>query len=483
MTADVPSSCSCPASDPWSSRDSSAKRRAHLIGIAGTGMRSLAEVLLGWGWELSGSDCDAGPAEFLAAEGVRICAGHAASHVPEQTELVIHSDAIPADNPERLRADELRIPTCSYFQMLGRLMASRQGIAVAGTHGKSTTAAMLAEMLVRAGLDPTVVFGAAPLGRNSGGRPGRSELMVAEACEYRANFLHLRPQHAVILAIEPDHFDCFDTREQLESAFSRFAASLPAHGLLLVPHGCPAAARAVAASRCRIETFGLDPAADWSARDVAGKRARYSFAVFHRGHYLCDAPLRVPGKHNVANALAAAALAWANGVPPEQITSGLGWFRGLHRRLEAVGSWRGVVLIDDYAHHPTEVAAGLQTVRRMYPGRRLWCVFQPHQASRTRRLLDELASSLQNADKVVVAEIFRAREPPRQPGEVAAADLARAVGDRGTDVAAVHTTEGIVRWLETELGPGDVLITMGAGDIRRICDGFIDRLREDRAAG
>jgi UDP-N-acetylmuramate--alanine ligase len=191
----------------------------------------------------------------------------------------------------------------------------------------------------------------------------------------------------------------------------------------------------------------------------------------------------VPGSHNVLNALAAAALAWHNGVQPDEIARTLATFRGLRRRMEVVGSWRGVVVLDDYAHHPTEVRAALRTVRQMYPGRRVWCVFQPHQASRTERLLDEFAASLQNADRVVVSEIFRAREPGPACGSVTASDLAQRAGALGGQVADVHADGQIVELLASGLRPGDVLITIGAGDIRKIGDGLIHGLREDRAAG
>lgn len=446
-------------------------------------MRSLAEVLLGWGWQVSGSDLAADAMADLGALGVRLHRGHAAEHVPAEADLVVASDAVPAHNPERRRAAELRLPTWSYFEALGRLMHGRRGIAVAGTHGKSTTAAMLAELLVRAGRDPVVAFGAAPLGRISGGRAGRGDEMVVEACEYRANFLHLRAQQAVILAIEPDHFDCFDTVGQLEWAFRRFAASVPSEGLLLIRDDCPASARAAAGAGCRVETFGFGRRSDWSARGVIGRRGRYGFAIHRRQRHVADVALGVAGRHNVLNALAAAALASENGLAAEQIGAGLSDFRGLRRRLEHVGTRGGVTVLDDYAHHPTEVAAGLDAVRQMYPGRRLWCVFQPHQVSRTRRLLDELAHSLQNADTVAVAEIYRAREPVPRPGEVSAAELAARVRRRGIDVADVHAPDEILALLASRVSPGDVLITMGAGDIGKVCYGFMDRLREDRAAG
>jgi UDP-N-acetylmuramate--alanine ligase len=366
--------------------------------------------------------------------------------------------------------------------MLGRLMGERRGLAVAGTHGKSTTTAMLASLLVQAGLDPTVVYGASPLGQSTGGRAGYGPWMAAEACEYRANFLHLRPEHAVILGIEPDHFDCYDSHSGLLDAFARFARLVPPRGLLLVRRDCPAARKMIARAECRTITFGLHAGADWVAEDLVCHEGRHAFSIVQGGRKLCRVQLQVPGRHNVVNALAAAALASEIGIDGRQIADGLEAFAGLRRRLEHLGSWRGVELLDDYAHHPSEVAAGLETVRQMYPGRRVWCVFQPHQVSRTAHLLDELAASLHNADMVLVAEIFRAREPDPRPGEVAAADLARRIRIADGEVPPVYRIESISRLLQTRLKPGDVLITMGAGDIRKLTNGFVDRLRQDCAA-
>ncbi len=445
-------------------------------------MRSLAEVLLGWGWRISGSDLSPKSAQFPSQAGPQVYQGHAAAQLAPETDLLIHSDAVPADNPELLRAVEMDIPVQSYFQTLGKLMLDRQGIAVAGTHGKLTTTAMLASLLIEAGRDPTVIFGAAPLGKQGGGRAGRGPLLVVEACEYRANFLHLAPRQAVILGIEPDHFDYYHSPGQLHEAFARFARRIPHRGLLLTRYDCRVTRKTTAQAGCRKQTFGFQAAADWAALDLDSQRGRYAFNLVHGGRKLARVRLRVHGKHNVANALAAAALAWENGVGPEAIVNGLEWFTGLRRRLQWLGCWQGVTLLDDYAHHPTEVSATLRAVREMYPGRRVWCVFQPHQASRTAHLLDELAASLENADRVFVAEIFRAREPGHRPGEVKATDLAQRILLRESEVPRVHDTDLIFRLLETRLAPGDVLITMGAGDIGKLSNAFVDRFRQDRAA-
>jgi UDP-N-acetylmuramate--alanine ligase len=463
------------------------------VGAAGAGMRALADVLVQQGWQLSGSDLLIDPVRHLVAKGVQLHQGHDAGHLPPDAELLVHSDAVPMDNPELHRAKELGIPTYSYFQMVGRLVSGKHTLAVAGTHGKSTTTAMAAEILLCAGADPTVFCGATLPGRSSGGRAGSGNLALVEACEYRANFLHLRPRHGLILNVEPDHFDCYRRTEDLQQAFARFARLLPADGLLLVGHDCRVARQIAARVNCRVETFAAAAPADWSARRLSARRGRFSFEIHHCGRQLCQLGLRIPGRHNVLNALAAAALAWYNGATAEAIARTLSGFRGLSRRLESVGTCRGVTLLDDYAHHPTEVSAALATARQMFPGKRLWCVFQPHQVSRTERLLNELAGSLQNADTVLVADIFRAREGPPQAGEVTAADLARRVREFSAEAPGglpapdipptVHAIEEIIQFLQTRLAAGDVLVTMGAGDIRRVCDGLIDRVREDRSAG
>ncbi|MEN6405801.1 MAG: Mur ligase family protein [Thermoguttaceae bacterium] len=453
-------------------------RCVHLIGAAGSGMRSLADALVQCGWRVQGSDCCLDDVASLADAGVRLFQGHDARWISSDLDLVVHSDAVPADNPERRRAAQLGISSLSYFQALGRFSAAADTVAVAGTHGKSTTTAMTAHVLIHAGMDPAVFCGATPLGQTSGGRAGRlasaiasgegqgvrnAGLMVVEACEYRANFLNLRPRRAAILGVEPDHFDCYDSLEELENAFRRFAASIPADGFLLVRRDCRSTRRAIEGLSCPMESFGLEPEADWSACELTDRRGCFQFEIQHGGRPFCRTSLRTPGRHNVLNALAAAALASNCGATPKQIAAGLTDFAGLHRRLEVRGAWGRATWVDDYAHHPTQVAAALASVRRMFPGRRVWCVFQPHQASRTARLLDELAASLQNADRVLVTEIFRAREGSPRSGEVTAADLARRTAELGVRVLPGHRDQEILKTLETGLVADDVLVTLGAG--------------------
>jgi UDP-N-acetylmuramate--alanine ligase len=452
--------------------------RAHLVGAAGAGMRSLAEVLVAAGWQVSGSD----PAGDALAP-FELHDRHDPALVDPALDVVIYSAAVPRSNPELVRARQLGIDTISYPQMLGRLMQSRQGVAVAGTHGKSTTTAMTGDILAAAGLDPSVVVGAAPIGRHAGGRYGLGRALVVEACEYRAGFRHLRPELAAILNIEPDHFDCYATQADLESAFAAFAHSVPSDGVLIASERCAAARRVTAQLDCAVETFGFGPGATWQAVERDARRGYYRFAIHCRGSHVCDVKLPVPGEHNVQNALAAAALASHAGAEGDAIRAGLEQFVGLRRRLQLLGEVRDVALVDDYAHHPTEVAATLAALREMYPDRRLWCVFQPHQASRLARLLDEFAASLRNADQVVLAEVFRAREAPPEAAAVTSAALAERLAAAGQNVRQLASAAEIRDHLRESLRGGDVLVTMGAGDIGTVAHELGKGLRTFRKAG
>jgi UDP-N-acetylmuramate--alanine ligase len=272
----------------------------------------------------------------------------------------------------------------------------------------------------------------------------------------------------VLLGIEPDHFDCFHSWHELQNAFAQFIGRMAAQDWLLYSADCEPSARVAKSASCRCESFGFGAHADWQASIVDTREGRYRFVVRHRGVRLGQIALNVPGRHNVLNALAAAAAADHAGVSWSKIRQGLANFTGLSRRLEKIAERRQIAILDDFAHLPTEVAAGLTAVREMYPNRRLCCVFQPHQVSRTNCLLDEFAASLQNADTLMIADIYRAREPEVRAGEVTAADLAKRAAARGAQVIGARTRPEIVEQLKRGLQAGDVLVTMGAGDIGKI---------------
>ena len=450
--------------------------QAHLVGAAGAGMRSLSAVLVQAGWQLTGSDSAANP---MSSPTIAIDCGHRGARIHGHLDVVIFSDAISGDNPERAEADRLGIPTLSYPATLGELMSQRRGIAVAGTHGKSTAAAMLAQILESSGADPTDVFGATRSDGRPGGRLGCGDWMIAEACEYRANFRHLQPEIALLLGIEPDHFDYYRSRAELDSAFQQFVGGILPDGYLLYHAACATSSRLATEHSGRSESFGLSSNADWQAEVVGLERGCYRFAVRHRDTLLGQIQLAVPARHNVVNALAAAAAASHAGAEWPAIQAGLESFRGLNRRLEVVVDSPELAIIDDFAHLPTEIAGGLAALRDCYPGRRLWCVFQPHQASRTAHLLDELAESLQNADRVIVADIFRAREGAAKTGEISARDLAARVADRGVEVIGAGDDSEILPRLVAGLQDGDVLVTMGAGNIGKIAHGLAQRIRKN----
>jgi UDP-N-acetylmuramate--alanine ligase len=454
-------------------------RQVHLVGIAGAGMRSLAGVLSAAGWRVSGSD--SGDLDGLP-EAFRAKHGHAADSLKDNPELVLYSPAIEQDHIELVTARNLGIPTISYPEMLGQLMQHRVGIAIAGTHGKSTVVAMVTSILLAAEADPLVVCGA------ECSRFGRGAYMVAEACEYRSSFLHLKPHVAVILNIEPDHFDYYRSPDHLEREFLSFAHGLDRGGVLITAADCPSAARVAALWQMPGLTFGMDSRAAWQADVQSAQHGCYQFRLIENGRAAAEIQLGVPGLHNVRNAIAAAAVAGTIGISPAAIARGLQQFTGLKRRLQAIGTAGGIAVIDDYAHHPTEIAAAIQAVRGQHPTAKITCIFEPHQANRTQSLRAELAASLQKADTLAVTEIFRAREAARQDGEITAADLAAQMRDGGGDVFNKHGTDEISDWIlhRASIGliaKGDVVLTLGAGRIGKLAHGIYQRIRDLRTNG
>ncbi len=444
--------------------------RAHLVGICGSGMKALAEMLDGLGWIVTGSDLQppTDTFELLRKRGFHIHRGHADEYLPRQTDMLIYSPAISPSNPERRCAEQLGIEQLSYNQMLGMLMKSRVGLSIAGTHGKSTTTAMPATILNEGGFSPSAVIGAELAACSVSGWAGGGPLFVVESCEYQRNFLHLCPTHAVLTGIEADHFDYFHDFRATREAFAEFVSRLPAGGQMVIRGDCAATRIAAASSLAQIETFSLRDTSDWWAADlrVAGTGTR--FRVFHRGQFFTEISLRVPGRHNVLNALAAAAICRNVGASADAVREGLQGFRGVKRRFEVLGSWRGVTLIDDYAHHPTAVKATLQTVCEQFAGRRILCAFQPHQESRTRALMDEFAASFDAADEVFLVPIFTARETCADAALRTNAELAERLATRGPAVRLLTSLDHLIDTLDDSARPGDVLVTMGAGDINQI---------------
>ncbi len=451
----------------------------HLVGIGGIGLSAIARVLHGWGFTVSGSDREATAlTAALATEGIVVYAGHRAEQIAG-ADLVVVSSAVPADNPEVVAAQRQGIPVVKREAFLGELTAGKTTIAVAGTHGKTTISAMIAWILVQAKVDPTFIVGGLLQNLGTNARAGYGPHFVIEADEYDRTFLGLEPDVAVVATLEHDHPDCYPTFAEMQSAFREFVGRLVDSGLLVVC-GEEAEAQRLAdeahARGQRVATYGFDAQWDWWARgEQLGNHA--TFEIWHRGERLGTCALQVPGRHNVLNALAALAASTEVGVAFDVAASALTRFRGTERRFEVKGQAGGVIVVDDYAHHPTEIRATLDAARIKYPGRPIWAVFQPHTYSRTAALLDDFATALGEADHVLVTGIYAARE--RDTLGLSGADIVARV--TAADAAFVETLDEAVAVLRDQVRPGDVVITLGAGDGYRIGEELLKQLREQEA--
>ena len=475
-------------------------RRIHFIGIGGAGLSAIATVLLEQGYTVSGSDLQASPAiDRLARLGAAVHTGHAAANLG-QAELVVVSSAVPAANPELVEADRRGVPIVKRAEWLGHMMAHQRGVAIAGTHGKTTTTAMIAFILHEAGLDPTFIVGGdlPQLGTNAAA--GQSDIFVIEADEYDHMFLGLRPEIAVVTIVEWDHPDCYPTPESMHEAFRQFIALIPPEGLLIACGDEPTVQDLISSWKTgkledwkddslpdvqpsnlpSLTTYGLDPDNDWRAFDLRpNPRGGYDFSIstnlpisqstnlpIHQSTNLPISPAStsIPGVHNVKNALAALAVADRLGVPIEQATAILANFRGVERRFEIKGEAGGILVVDDYAHHPTEIRATLAGARAHYPDREIWAVFQPHTYSRTRSLLDDFAAAFADADHVIIVDIFPAREV--DDGSVNSRDLVTRM--RHPDARYISALDDASGFLSGQLRSGDLLITLGAGDCYQV---------------
>jgi UDP-N-acetylmuramate--alanine ligase len=453
-------------------------KRVHLIGIGGCGMRGAALILMRRGAIVTGSDAaSSGEIARLVKAGAKIAIGQRKENLPESVDLVVYSAAIKPENPELAEARRRGCEAVKYADLLGRLMRGRDGIAVAGTHGKSTTTGLTAFTLQRAGRDPSFVVGAMVDQLGGGSGVGDGPHFVVEACEFDRSFLHLAPKYATILNIEEDHLDCYRDLQDIIRAFGSFAGLLPPDGVLVV-NGESRAAMA-AAQRCaaNVETFGFGEDVMWRAVDPRAERGCFRFGIARKGKVLTETHLKIPGRHHVGNALAAAALCWHGGVPVDVIARILPEFHGAQRRLTLRGQANGVTILDDYAHHPTEIQVTLRAAREMYQPKRLWVVFQPHQHSRTRFLLADFARSFALADVVVVPDIYFVRDSESERDLVAAPDLVNRIHQNGGVARYEPDFETIVDQLAQSVEPGDVVLTMGAGDVWHVADDLVARLK------
>lgn len=444
--------------------------RVHFVGIGGTGMSGIAEVLCTLGYTVSGSDAaDSAATRRLARLGATVHKGHAAANVLG-TDCVVVSSAIRHDNPELMEARAQGIPIVPRAEMLAELMRFRRGIAVAGTHGKTTTTSLTASVLAEGGMDPTFVVGGQLLAAGANARLGSGDWLVAEADESDGSFLRLNPLIAIVTNIDADHLENYGGDfARVQDAFSEFLHRLPFYGLAVLCIDDPEVARLAASVPRHMMTYGLSDEADVRAEAIRQDGASMRFTLCLPENVRIEAHLALPGHHNVLNALAAAAIGWQLGVAPEAIVAALGKFEGIGRRFNLLGelvtpTGARVQLVDDYGHHPKELAAVFAAARGGWPERRLVVAFQPHRYSRTRALFDDFAGVLSDVDALVLTEVYPAGEAP-----IAGADaktLARAIRARGRiEPVVVGNAEALADVLPDILQDGDLLLMMGAGDI------------------
>jgi UDP-N-acetylmuramate--alanine ligase len=451
-------------------------RRLHFVGAGGVGMSGLAEILLlSTPLEISGCDLQRSEnTDRLTKLGARIAYGHDASHVRD-TDLVVISSAVGESNPEVASARERGIPVIRRAEMLAEIMRLKQGVAIAGTHGKTTTTSLTGMVLTEAGFDPTIVVGGQVRILGTNARLGKGDFLVAEADEFDRSFLELTPVVAVITNIEADHLDCYRDLADILDAFAIFANRVPFYGTVVACVDDAGVREILPRIKRRVVTYGESPDANVRAGEIRLEASGTTFEVWEGQTWsLGGVHLRLPGRHNVANALAAIAVGRELSIPFPTIARALSEFTGVIRRFETKGERGGVLVVDDYAHHPTEIAATLASARQVYPDRRLVALFQPHLYSRTRDFAAAFGQALTAADLAIVTDVYPSREKAL-PGISGAlvADAARAAGHAA--VAYVAEKSDVAEELERRLRRGDLLVTMGAGDVVRFGEEYLRR--------
>jgi UDP-N-acetylmuramate--alanine ligase len=452
------------------------KHRIHFVGIGGIGMSGIAEVLLNLGYVVSGSDLyESDATRRLRSLGAQVFVGHEEENLSAHPSVVVISTAVKYSNPEVLEARRRQIPVIPRAEMLAELMRMKYGVAVAGSHGKTTTTSMIAAVLSTAGLDPTMVIGGRVRMLGGNAKMGQGEILVAEADESDGSFLLLSPTIAVVTNIDREHMDFHQTMERLNESFLDFINKVPFYGLAILCLDNANVRALLPKVRKRFATYGLSSEADFSAQDLQMKPAGAEFTVLHHGKPLGKLRLHLPGRHSATNALAAVTVGYDLEIPFSHIAEALAGFTGIHRRFEIKGEPQGIMVIDDYGHHPTEIAATIGAIRDSWK-RSLTVIFQPHRFSRTRDLFDEFLTAFEGADRLVLTEIYAAEEDPI-PGVTSEA-LYQAIKRRGhMEVELIADKKQIVEQVRKKLNPGDVVLTLGAGDIDKVGEALVEALK------
>lgn len=444
-------------------------KNIHCIGIGGVGVSAIASILLSRGYNVSGSDMNSSElTEGLSQRGAKIFKGHRSENV-ENAQLIIYSAAISEENPEILRGKELGVPMVTRAEVLGLLMEEfKNSIAISGTHGKTTTTSMVSLILEEALLDPTILVGGTLNAIGGNVKVGHSQYFVTEACEYRDSFLELKPRIEVILNIDSDHLDYFKDIDHIVSSFHKFASLLPEDGLMVAYDANPFVSRAIE-NVPKAVTFGYNDLCTYYIKNVTFcEDGMPKFNLVYKGQNLGILKLAMPGEHNILNAVAAFACCHQLGVSPESIIKTLESFTGTQRRFDVIGKTeKGAKLVDDYAHHPTEIKATLSAAT-LLPHNKLWCLFQPHTYTRTLALFDQFADAFADADIIILADIYAARE--KDIYKVSSKSLAEAIRKEHPDkeVYYMESFEKIAKYARDNSQPNDLIITMGAGDIYKV---------------
>jgi UDP-N-acetylmuramate--alanine ligase len=446
----------------------------HFIGIGGISMSGLAEILLGAGFGISGSDSKPSAlTKQLEEKGAKVFYGQCAENISADYNCVVYTAAIHPDNPEFARCVELDLPMLSRAELLGQIMKNyKTSIAVSGTHGKTTTTSMFSSVLLAADTDPTISVGGILEAIGGNIRVGKSETFITEACEYTNSFLSFYPTLSIILNIEEDHMDFFKDLDDIMNSFRQFALKLPKDGCLVINKEIKDYEKVTEGLECNVITYGMDSSCTYYAKNIHFNEQGYGeFDVMYQDVSLGHIILSVPGQHNVSNALAVIAGARKLGISMEQIQAGLLGFSGANRRFQYKGSLNGVTIIDDYAHHPTEIRTTLEAAKN-YPHREVWCIFQPHTFTRTKAFFHEFATSLSLADHIILADIYAARETDTLG--VSSELLAKEISELGADCYYFPSFDEIENFVKSHCIHGDLLITMGAGDVVNIGENLLN---------
>ena len=451
-------------------------QKIHFVGIGGIGMSGIAEVLINLGYQVSGSDLkESDITRRLASLGGTVAYGHRAENLSE-VDVVVTSTAVDENNPEVQEAHRRKIPVIPRAEMLAELMRMKHGIAIAGTHGKTTTTSMVATVLSHGGIDPTVVIGGRLDSIGSNAKLGEGEFLVAEADESDGSFLKLSPTIAVVTNVDEDHLDYYSDLDEIRSTFLDFINKVPFYGLVVLCLDDENLQGMIPEVKKRLVTYGLTSQADFQASEIEHQADRTSFLVHCRGEALGRLSIRMPGRHNVLNALAAVAVGMELEMPFASIAEGFQDFGGVQRRFEVKGEAQGIMVVDDYGHHPVEIKATLAAARSGW-NRRVVAVFQPHRYSRTEALFDDFVTAFYQADHIVVMDIYAAGEEPRP--EVSAEKLADGINSHGhKSCCYTGNLEATIEHLQAVLQPGDIVITLGAGSVWQVAANLLDLLEQ-----